>query len=42
MAKQSLAYLFFLRSTSFDLTTTTTNDVAAFGVENDEGMCWEW
>lgn len=42
MAKQSLAYLLCLRTTSFALAATTTNDIVAFGVENDEGLWWEW
>jgi hypothetical protein len=42
LAKQSLTYLLSLRSTNFGLAATITNDVVAFGVKNDEGICWKW
>ena len=38
MAKQSFAYLFHLRSTSIDLAATTTDDIMASDVEDDEGI----
>lgn len=42
MAKQSFTYLFRLRSTRFNLGTTTTNDVVAFDTKDAEGMDWGW
>jgi hypothetical protein len=36
MAKQLFAYLFRLRSTSIDLAATTTDDIMASDVEEDE------
>jgi hypothetical protein len=40
MAKHLLAYIFRLRSTSFNLAATTIDDAMAFDVENDECMGW--
>ena len=41
LAKQLFTYIFRLRSTSFGLAITITNDVMAFNVEDDEGTGWE-
>ena len=34
-------YLLYLRSTSFSLAATTTDDIVAFDTEDDEGMGWD-